>query len=194
MLYGIGHCGVCVVPRSNSHCLGRGWGRAAERCPTREYYLRSGEEEHKKMLIKLGDRLFPAYERLLTDRIKNAQAIEGAFYVLCYVKADRSRFVEPAVKLLAFPASSTRRMSLHLLMEIGGVREASPVVALLSDRDVVFTAATALAAIGGPRELVAFDVWLMTSPLREIVDIRQHVAKCRAELKQRLEKQKKAGK
>jgi hypothetical protein len=156
--------------------------------------LRSGEDRDKAALIKLGDRLFPAYERLLTDKTKNAEEIEGILHILRHVKTDRSQFVEHAVVLLASPISSTRRLSLHLLALIGREREASPVVALLSDEYVNYSAATALAAIGGSRELVAFDIWLMTSPHRKDEDLRQHVAKCRDELKQRLEKEKKPGK
>jgi HEAT repeat protein len=158
--------------------------------------LRSGADEDHKTLINYGERLFPAYERLLADKTKNIREVEGILGILRYVKADRSRFVDDAAEVLASPLSSWRRISLQLLADIGRERDASPVVALLSDEQysVAYNAAETLAAIGGPRELVAFDIWLITNPRRKDEELRRHVAKCRAELKQRLEKVKKPGK
>jgi HEAT repeat protein len=181
--------------------------RSADELPSDDqvrYMLTSGasggesdRDRHRATLIKLGERLFPAYERILADKLKYPREVIGILYILPSVKADRTRFVEHAVELLAVSAPDLRMGALHLLAVIGQARDAAPVVALLSDerRDVAFAAATTLEAIGGPRELTAFDVWLSTSSNRKKDDeLRQHVAECRYQLKKRLDKQKKAPK
>ena len=57
-------------------------------------------------------------------------------------------------------------------------------------------AATVLLAIGDERTVVAMDVWLNSDMRRynpaDDEWVRKHVIKCRDELKQRLEKQKKS--
>lgn len=156
----------------------------------------SERDRHRATLIELGARLFPAYERILAQRNKYPREVIGILSVLPSVNADRSRFVDPAIELLAVPAPDLRMGALRLLAEIGRVSDAPPVVALLSDEDYscAYNAAVTLAAIGGPRELAAFDVWFVTNPRRKNEELRQHVAKCRDELKLRLEKEKKARK
>jgi hypothetical protein len=59
----------------------------------------------------------------------------------------------------------------------------------LSDTDkvVVNGAAKALAAIGGPREVTAMDVWLLGGSHRDEAHLRQHVKNCRDKLKKRLD-------
>ena len=147
-----------------------------------------------ELLKRLGnEQVFPAFEAILAVPTSSDE-VRDILGVLCDLKGDRSRFVEPAVQALAHPHSTARRNAARLLGEIGSSKEASPIVALLSDdRDsCVSAAAKALAAIGGPREVVAMDVWLLGSSqgAKDKV-LRAHVKKCRDELEQRLAKEKK---
>lgn len=164
--------------------------------PSEEYLhllLRRIDDNKRKILLAYGERLFPTYEKILTDEQSPGPSVSGVLKILSHSKGDRSRFVDLAVAKLTTNVQ-WRNDALFLLGRIGSEREASPIVALMSDPFSTYLAAEAIAAIGGPRELVAFDVWLATNPLRKREDLRKHVAKFRDDLKQRLEKAKKPGK
>ncbi len=87
-----------------------------------------------------------------------------------------------------------RVFAVRLLGQIGSERDTPPIVALLSDKDPTIScnAATTLQAIGNHRTLTALDVWLNSGNHQDNEVLRKHVAKCRDELKQRLEKEKRA--
>lgn len=140
---------------------------------------------------------FPLYARILDDPKEDSYIVEQTLWVLSKVNADRSRFLERAVAKLADAHPGVRLTAVELLAQIGSEQDAAPVVALLADEkwEVPFAAAKALAAIGDRRTLAAMDVWLNSGLHRanvaEYEAQRKHVAKCRDELKQRLEKAKK---
>jgi HEAT repeat protein len=145
-------------------------------------------------LVKSGERAFPAFDAILADPMSEPAHVARVFAVLGHVKANRDRFVEPTVSRLADTDPRVRRCAVILLGQIGGPRDTPPVVALLSDKDrtVSYAAAKSLAAIGGSRDLTAIEVWLRAGNHRDDGELLGHVAKCRDELKQRLEKEKKA--
>ena len=151
-----------------------------------------------KRLNELGAaKVYPALEAILAKPADDGDEVRRALAVAYEMKGDRSRFVEPAVRALAHPHPSVRRNAARLLGEIGTAKDASPLVALLSDSDdpCVNSAIMALAAIGGPREVVALDVWLVGSSqgAKDKV-LRPRGKKYRDELEQRLAKEKKAAK
>jgi HEAT repeat protein len=144
-----------------------------------------------KFLNKLeAKRVFPAFEAILAQP-KHHREVSDVFGVLVDLKGDRRRFVEPAVRHLAHADAEVRLRAVRLLGIIGTVAEASPVVALLSDSDegVVGRAAEALMKFGGPRELLAMDVWLLGASHRDDAQLRHRVKECRDQLKKRLDKQ-----
>lgn len=159
-------------------------------------------KQERTDLIALGAKAFPVYEQILDDPKATHGEIGRIFGVLAAVKADRSRFLEHAIAGLASPDKGVRRAVVALLAQIGSSRDAAPVVALLSDTDwtISLAAAKTLAAIGDRRALAAMNVWLNSgSPLKDRNERfnelhRQDVAKCRDELKQRLDKAKPPGK
>jgi hypothetical protein len=65
-------------------------------------------------------------------------------------------------------------------------------VPLLSDEriETVYAAANTLAAIAGPNEVDAMDVWLRAGSQGDSGDIRKHVQKCRNRLEKRLQENK----
>ncbi len=146
-------------------------------------------ERQRQQLIRTGEKAFPAYETILSDAKSSEEEVCGVLGALCDVKADRRRFIKPAVSRLTATDSSVRWCAVALLQRIGSVAEASPMIALLSDEDIVVVhfAAKALVAIGGQNELVAMDVWLRGVSHRDDAQLRQHVKKCRDELKRRLD-------
>ena len=111
-------------------------------------------------LIRSGEQMFPFYELILGSPFSNPNEIGGTLTLLTNVKKDRSRFTKYALHYLAYQRSWVRIRALHLLDQIGSERDASPIVALLSDEtpDVVLAAATTLGTIGGPREVIAMDI------------------------------------
>ncbi len=153
-------------------------------------------------LIVLGTKAFPTYEQILNDPKATRDEIGRIFGVLTAATADRSRFLERAVAELVSLDSGVRETAVGLLAQIGSERDTPPVVALLSDGDITVgvAAAAALKMIGGPRDLVALNARLIASDHKHFTPqyqvhhevLRNHVAKCRDELKQRLEKPKEA--
>jgi HEAT repeat protein len=155
--------------------------------------LRTGEIEAFQELDALGEKAFPAYERILADPQASAHEVTGIFGVLLAVKADRSRFVEPAAKRLTETERGVRWCAVRLLGQIGSRKDSPPIVALLWDEDItiVRAAAEALAVIGGDRELTALDIWLKSGNHRTIVDLRRTVQQCRDALQRKVEEEKK---
>jgi hypothetical protein len=143
----------------------------------------------------MGAKAFPVYEAILADPKSVPDSVARIFVVLEHVDADRGRFGEPAVRWLANPNWRTRFYTVRCLGKIGSSREVAPVVALLADEhpEVVVVAARTLAAIGDQRAVAALDIWLNSGSNRNNEALREHVAKCRDELRRRLEKEKKPG-
>lgn len=158
-------------------------------------------KEERLALISFGEKLFPAYERILADKNATRHEIGRIYIVLSAVKADRRRFLERAVASLVDSDSGNRRCAVILLGQIGSERDTAPIVALLSDTEftVGYAAAETLQAIGGPRDLAAMNTWLAVSKPENYSKeyqgsyetIRKNVTKSRDELKTRLDKAKK---
>ncbi len=146
------------------------------------------EFDDRQDLIRMGEKAFPAFETILNDPEAKLGEIIRILGLLSDVDADRSRFLEHAVRRTADTIPQIRSNAARLLGKIGTIAEASPLVALLSDKNEVSVnaAATALAAIGGPRELVALDAWLLGVAHADYPQLREHVKKCRTELVERL--------
>ncbi len=157
-------------------------------------------KDDRKLLVQHGEKIFPSFERILADRDANSTELTRLFIVLSALKADRSRFLEPAVTKLSHSDKSVRRVAVSFLGEIGSERDASPIVALLADEEftVGVSAAKTLSTIGGPRELAALNVWLtVTKPETYSKEwqgrydsLRRNVTNSRDALKARLDKEK----
>src|SRR5262245_3580616 len=91
---------------------------------------------------------YPAFEAILA-KPKDGGEVANILDALRQMKGDRRRFVAPAVRALAHPQLKVRVVAAELLGEIGSPKEASPLVALMSDPDesAVLAAAKALAAV-----------------------------------------------
>jgi HEAT repeat protein len=150
-------------------------------------------KEERLELIRMGEVAFPAYEQILNDPAANYLEVVGIFNVLGVVQADRRRFVEQAVRRLADP--DQRRSAVGLLGRIGSRGDASPVVALLWDREesVRWAAVEALGRLGGERELLALEIWAKSqaNSFRADERLRQHVQKSRDAMQRRIEEEKK---
>lgn len=135
---------------------------------------------------------FPLYCRILDAKDEDRYLVVRTLYVLSQIKEDRSQFVDRALSRLAHSHPSVRRTAVELLAQIGSSRDAAPVVALLSDKEwtISFAAAKTLATIGDQRTLIAMDVWLNTNVYKDDEQLREHIIKCRDELKARLDKEK----
>jgi HEAT repeat protein len=140
-------------------------------------------------LLKLGESAFPAYEALLADPTEHPVRIVNIFVVLRDIKGDRSRFLEHAVRRLVDGDEGVRWHAVKLVAEIGSIAEASPLIALLSDKDITvrYAAAQTLVAIGGSREVIAMDAWLLGDSHRADFKYRQRVKECRDQLQKRLD-------
>lgn len=143
-------------------------------------------------LISVEERAFPAYEAILSDPRASYLEVANVFGILCNVKADRRCFIRHVFYRFTDSDYGVRSSALRLLERIGSPAESSPVIALLSDEhtEVGYAAAKTLAAIGGPNEVVAMDVWLRGITYREDRQLREHVQKCRDALKKRLAEKK----
>ena len=144
-------------------------------------------------LIRMGERAFPELERILQDPAVDSMEIRRIFAVVSAVQADRRRFIEPAVARLADRDVAVRLSAVILLGRIGSRSDASPIVALLWDENVVVVnaAAKALSVIGGERELTALDIWIKSGNHRERIGFRQDVQQLRDALQRRVEDEKK---
>lgn len=161
----------------------------------REWLQLNEFKASRQALVELGTRAFEAYHLILSDPDATDHEVSRIFGVLALVKGDRKPFLEHAVRSLANKDARVRWTAVGLLGAIGGRAEASPVVALLSDGKkpgdivVVFSAAETLAAIGGPREVIAMDAWLLGGSHLDDKKLRAHVKRYRDELAARLAKE-----
>jgi hypothetical protein len=149
-------------------------------------------KERGPLLRRMGERAFPAFEAIISDPKSEPLHVSQALGNLCGIEGNRDRFRELAVRRLTDPDAGVRQYAAKLLGVIGGERDAAPIVALLADEktEVSYAAAKALVAIGEGPTVVAMGVWLNSGNHREDRGLREHVAKCRDELRQRLEKAK----
>jgi len=147
-------------------------------------------------LVDHGDKLFPYYESIFRDATCSDRVRCRLYIVLQTAKGDRSGFLKNAIADLIHKNGDVRSRAIECLSHIGSDKDAAPIVALLSDghtmesASVPYVAATALTAIGGLRELVAFDAWLIGGSHADNKYLRAHVKKCRDELAARLAKEK----
>jgi hypothetical protein len=153
--------------------------------------LKAGDnfDDGPRILEEHGSSLFPAYSRLIKSNDLSPEQLGWVFTVVAKVKADRSQFLETAVAALAHKDVEVRRSSLYLLAQIGSARDATPVAALLGDREtlVVYGAAETLSAIGDRRALTALEVWQVTGPGRDVPELRVAIAGFRETLSRRLD-------
>ena len=81
----------------------------------------------------LGERVFPIFNLILVAKDVKPVELTRIFAALSQVKADRSQFLEHAVRGLAHESDNVRGAAVQLLAQIGSTRDAAPIVALLSD-------------------------------------------------------------
>jgi hypothetical protein len=151
-------------------------------------------KEQYRNLVSMGTEAFPAYLEILADNGSEPVDVSRIFIILEAIKTDRQQFIEPAIRRLADSNNTVRYRAVRLLSHIGGQAEVTPVVALLADTDptVSYNAATTLKVISSDhRTVAALDIWLNSGNHSDQKELREHVAKCRDELKQRLAKAKK---
>jgi hypothetical protein len=149
--------------------------------------------EHKK-LISLGSKLFPAYQRILAAPDINHTEQSGIYAALAEVNGDRSQFLDHAVSGLASRSDRVQFSAVILVKQIGSAREAAPVVALLWDTDPVtkHVAADTLRVIGDRRTVDALQIWLNVPANQQNRQLFDHVTKCRNDLFDRVERERKA--
>jgi hypothetical protein len=120
-----------------------------------------GDSGEVSKIVALGERVYPAFEAILSDPAVTTSEALRVFEQLAYMAGDRSRFAPYVVRRLA--AYRPRLSSLiQLLGDIGSRRDTAPLVALLYDSNpiVVQDALEALGKLGGEREAAAIDIWL----------------------------------
>jgi hypothetical protein len=80
---------------------------------------------------------------------------------------------------------------------LAGTAQDTPALAAFLSADhraTIHVAAWGLANIGGERDIVALDIWLLGGRHRDNPQLREFVTECRDKLKQRVEKAKKTKK
>jgi hypothetical protein len=167
-------------------------GAVSAQLPTKQKVidlLRGNDFDGYQELVNMGAKAFPIYEEILTDPNADDGDVGRVLLVIGNVKTDRRRFIKRAVSRLTDRDFGVRLNAVLLLKDIGSPAETSPVVALLSDKrvEIIYAAAKTLAAIGGPNEVVAMEVWLRGASDRDDPKLLRHVRKCRDALKKRLE-------
>lgn len=132
-------------------------------------------------LLLLGDRAFPALEKIITDPTTKPIAVANALSVVKSIPGDRGRFVDLAAERLAHPEVDIRWAAVGVVGRLGGDADLAPVVPLLDDDDLTVRAlaAEALESAGGKRALVAMDGWLRVAarnsyPPDDIARVRKH--------------------
>lgn len=148
----------------------------------------------QKKLIGLGAKLFPAYIRILTAEDVTATEKSRIFAALAQVDGNREQFLDHAVAALPTRNDRVQSSAVQLLKQIGTSRESAPIVALLFDTNPVtkHTAADALRSIGDRRTVDALQVWLNVPANQNPRYLYDHVTKCRNDLFDRLERERKA--
>ncbi|MBY0456492.1 MAG: HEAT repeat domain-containing protein, partial [Gemmataceae bacterium] len=140
-------------------------------------------------LLALKEAAFPAYRVILADPKSTELEVSGVLLMIQCVQAPKAKFLPLVVPHLNHENWWVRVKAVRLVTEIGTGEECPILVALLSDCDPVVRnrAAEALVALGGAKELLAFDVWLRTAPgRREEERFVRHNKECRDKLDKRL--------
>lgn len=149
-------------------------------------------------MVQLGDKLFDAFEEILLDPLAEPRHVTRVFSLLKAMKIDRSQFHDLTLAKLADKTPGVRRTACELLVGIGSEKDGPVVAIMLLDgrTDVRYVAAETLAAIGGRRDLTAFDLIIRDAdryvdkqymqPLLHPNDVKRY-AECRAKLVKRLE-------
>jgi HEAT repeats len=142
----------------------------------------------RKLMLRR-DALRPAFEAILANPKSHPTKVSSTFYTLVLTATTGQRFIELAVERLADNTSGVRAGALYYLEHYGSALDTAPIVALLSDSDIIVhhAAAKTLAKIGGPRDIVAMDAWLKSGTAhRKDGDFQRHVKECRDALEKRL--------
>lgn len=148
-------------------------------------------------LAAYGVRLYPMYQRILTDDRTWPGPARNLIGILIDVGGDRAQFADPVATRLWHPDPEYRAPAVKLLGEIGTERQAAALVPLLGDASphrVPYTtirglAAEAMAKIGGRRELAALDqfvAWTAAAGKLDDPD-RDAIVKARDALRKRLD-------
>lgn len=152
-------------------------------------------------LWKLGDRMFPVYHRMLCEQDVPDFRVERILQTILSVDdTDRSQFIPLALANLASSRSGVRCSAATLIGTIGTQRNVGPLVSLLYDTSdepfyaTAFHAARAIVNIGGPADVVAFDIWLIDNARKcangvqpkNNAMLRGYMIKCRDRLKARI--------
>ncbi len=159
--------------------------------------LRFEEAYQVDKVVRLGDKLFDAFEEILLDPTADPRHVVRVFSLLTKMTIDRSQFYDLALAKLADKTPGVRRTACALLAGIGGEKDGPVVAILLLDGDMTVrrVAAETLEAIGGKTDLLAFDLALRDAdryidkqymqPLLHTDDVKRYTA-CRAKLEKRL--------
>lgn len=150
----------------------------------------SGDEYPRDRLIQYGFKYYPVYYDLLQEASTEALVKMRIMNVLAECVGDRSQFLEPARRGMADTDAGVRREAVLLIPHVGGGKYSAAVAVLLSDPDrtVAYAAAKSLTEIGGPSEIVAFDIWLARAVKNPDAVLKQRVTECRRKLVERLAK------
>jgi HEAT repeat protein len=148
-------------------------------------------------LVRHGERLYPAYERVLADPRTGPLQAQNLIDILTGVGGDRTRFADPVAARLWFPRPEVRASAVMLLGEIGTDKQAAALVPLLGDATphrvpyitIRSLAAEAMAKIGGRRELAALDQFVALSESYDKLagPDRDAIVKARDALRKRLD-------
>jgi hypothetical protein len=116
-------------------------------------------------LLEYGEFVYDAYEEILDDA-KSDDAYRYQIYVLLMQsKGDRTRFRRVALGWILSGDVGWCRRGTSLLINIDAKNDINLLVMLISDPDAstMLDAVGGLAKLGGPPELLAFDVWLSSN-------------------------------
>ena len=148
-------------------------------------------DEYKRDELIQGNKIYYSVFLDLLSADKTDPMIKGRIMnVLAECPGDKKQFLQPALRYLSDTEWVVRHQAVLLIPHVGDREHSAAVTALLFDPDhtIVFAAAKSLALIGGPPEVVAFDIWLAREGKVRHAVLRNHVAEQRDQLKARLDK------
>ncbi len=140
----------------------------------------------------MGDLAFPAYERLLNSKDPYFHRTIISFDLLYRLECDRSRFLEATIGHLQHKHFGVRIYAVNLLEKIGSTKDATPLIALLSDPHVYRDALRTLLIIGDKRTVTALRILIDNPEYQQRKYILDATIKTRDALQIRLDKEKSA--
>jgi hypothetical protein len=155
------------------------------------FYL--GECESIDEEVKRDPKILTTIESVIADPKSHPRHTAIALTILSRYSGDRSRYREVVIRRVTDKHWMVRLSAATSIGEIGTSQDTPPLIALLSDEDtsVVYMSAKAIAKIGGRRDVVAFDAWLMGSAHKDAIGLRKDIKECRDALQKRLDEEEK---